>query len=428
MSYHLEMRYSIEGLKPMESRLMEDITTNYRFELKEEKNKLYKDNIEQIELNNRLNNQMQNSYKKNEIEQLIKELYKLNQKSDQFKKLFKTKSNEFQNSLNQINTNLLHLLYVNQQILENNKPLLFRIKKYLQLRYQLFMTPKLGKLIQYHPRQWAIPDKYKKKIVHKKLPVISIVTPSFNQGIFLERTIKSIVEQQYPKLEYILQDGGSTDNTPEVIQRYKSSLKHWESIEDSGQSNAINLGIRHTTGEIMAYLNSDDILLPGTLHYIGNFFAKNPKVDVIYGHRILINEDDQEIGRWILPPHDSEVLSWADYIPQESLFWRRRIWDKVGGKIDESFKFAMDWDLILRFREVGAKFVRLPRILGAFRVHQQQKTSAQISETGAQEMQLLRERCHGRPVTMEEIQKNIRSYLNRHIFYHKLYRAKVLRY
>ena len=149
---------------------------------------------------------------------------------------------------------------------------------------------------------------------------------------------------------------------------------------------------------------------------------------MIYGPRILINEHTHETGRWVLPPHEDDILSWADYIPQETLFWRRRIWEKAGGHIDESFRFAMDWDLILRFRDVGAKFVRLPRFLGAFRVHSQQKTSAALTELGHKEMGILRERCHNRPVSEVEILDNIRHYMRRHVLCETLYRIGLLRY
>lgn len=295
-------------------------------------------------------------------------------------------------------------------------------------RYKRFLSPKLGELNLYSARLLDIPPHYSKIRGEDNPPTISIVTPSYNHGSFIERTIKSVLGQKYPNLEYIIQDGNSTDETLEIIQRYKNSLKHFETTKDSGQSQAINMGFRHATGEIMAYLNSDDLLLPGTLHYVGNYFANHPEVDVVYSHRILIDENDFEIGRWILPNHDPEILSWADYVPQETLFWRRNIWEKVGGNIDESFQFAMDWDLILRFKEANAKFVRLPRFLGAFRIHPHQKTSSEISMTGIEEMQRLRERCHGRNISFAEVAEATRSYLNRHLLYHRLYQAGILRY
>ena len=165
----------------------------------------------------------------------------------------------------------------------------------------------------------------------------------------------------------------------------------------------------------MAWWNSDDLLLRGSFAYIVSYFNRHPKVDVVYGHRILIDENDQQIGRWMLPKHNNEVLSWADYIPQETLFWRRSIWDKAGGQIDESFRFAMDWDLLIRFREADAKFVRLPRFMGAFRIHMQQKTSAEISEIGVQEMTRIRECALGRVPSDAEIYFKVIPYMRKHI-------------
>ena len=292
-----------------------------------------------------------------------------------------------------------------------------------------FRSP-LGMLQQYSPKPMWIPYRYRvPSRLDLCLPSVSIVTPSLNQGPFLERTIHSILSQAYPHLEYIIQDGGSTDETQEVLSRYAALCTSIESVADQGQAQAINRGFQHTTGEILAYLNSDDILLPGTLVYVGQFFATHPEVDVVYGHRIVINESDQEIGRWILPaPHDDAILSWGDYIPQETLFWRRRAWEESGSHIDESFQFAMDWDLLLRFRDTGARFVLLPRFLGAFRVHPRQKTSALLTSVGIPEMQRLRERCHGRTVEPAEIAQHIQPYLLKHFVYHQLYRLGVLRY
>jgi len=295
-----------------------------------------------------------------------------------------------------------------------------------------WLQPRLGTLYHYPPRPLKIPEKYyieqKKNVPSGELPQISIVTPSYNQADFIERTIKSIFQQKYPKLEYLVQDGKSDDGTVEILKKYEDRIKRWESVADEGQSDALNTCFAHATGNIMAYLNSDDLLLPGALHYVAHYFSKHPEVDVVYGHRVLVDEYDQEIGRWVMPPHDNEVLSWADYIPQETMFWRREIWDKAGGCIDKNFKFAMDWDLILRFQEAGATIVRLPRFLGACRVHPHQKTSAEISDQGAKEMQLLRERCLGRMVSEAEINQNIRKYLSRHVLHQKLYRAGLFKY
>jgi GT2 family glycosyltransferase len=276
------------------------------------------------------------------------------------------------------------------------------------------LAPRLGNLNQHAPIELCLPPHYSRRIPLESTPRISIVTPSFNQGEFIERTIRSVLDQAYPNLEYHVQDGASGDGTRAILERYSGRLAGWDSSPDSGQTEAINRGFARTTGEIMAWLNSDDVLLPGALAYVADFFNRHPDVDVVYGHRALLDEKDRQIGRWILPAHSDAVLSWADYVPQETLFWRRRIWDKAGGRVDESFRFAMDWDLLVRFRDAGARFERLPRFLGGFRIHPQQKTSASMSEIGFTEMNRIRERALGRVPTHLEISKAVLPYLMKH--------------
>lgn len=285
------------------------------------------------------------------------------------------------------------------------------------------IRPRLGRLSQYaaRPLNCFVVGHQKELSTY---PRISIVTPSYQQGHYIERTIKSILKQSYPNLQYFVQDGGSRDGTIDVLRQYEDKLDGWASEEDSGQSQAINLGFARADGEIMAWLNSDDLLLPNALYAVVDYFNRHPDVDVVYGNRLMIDENDSEIGRWILPGHDSDVLSWADYVPQETLFWRRRIWEKVGGKIDESFRFAMDWDLLVRFRDAGARFGHIPQFLGAFRVHGHQKTSAAINEIGYQEMKRIRERILGRNPSREEVREAVLPYLVKHIAVDMFYRVK----
>jgi len=291
-----------------------------------------------------------------------------------------------------------------------------------------WVPQQLGVLYQHDPVPFHVPEHYLDVIPLAKPPTISMVTPCFNSARYLPLTMNSILDQEYPSLEYVVQDGASTDETLDILEGYGNRLMHVASEQDSGMAQAINRGFAHTSGEIMAYLNADDLLLPGALHYIGAYFARHPEVDVIYSHRVVIDAANAEVGRWILPSHDDAVLSWVDYVPQETLFWRRSIWDKAGGAMDESFRFALDWDLLLRFRSAGARFARLPRFLGAFRVHVEQKTSRELRGLGFDEMDRLREREVGRPVTGEEVRLYIREYIRRHKLYHKLYRLGVLRY
>ncbi len=231
------------------------------------------------------------------------------------------------------------------------------------------------------------------------LPQIALVTPSYGQEKFIERTLRSVVDQHYPKLLYAVQDGGSKDGSAAIIARHAPHLRHWESVPDKGQADAIHRGFAHLTplvgpDDIMAWLNSDDLLAPGALPFVAGYFARHPDVDVLYGHRIIIDGEDREIGRWIMPRHNPATLEWIDYVPQETLFWRKRAWDLAGG-IDPSFQFALDWDLLARFQLAGCKVVRVPYFLGAFRVHAEQKTSQAIHTVGAEEMRRIRTRFHG---------------------------------
>jgi hypothetical protein len=281
-------------------------------------------------------------------------------------------------------------------------------------RARAALQPRLGVLHQHPPLALRLPKDYSRAVAGEA-PRISIVTPSYKHAAFIERTVRSVLDQGYPNVEYYVQDAASGDGTVEVLQRYGDRLAGWRSEPDRGQAEAINRAFALTGGEIMAYLNSDDVLLPGALAYVADYFSRHPDVDVVYGHRVVIDAEDREIGRWILPAHDDEVLSWADYVPQETLFWRRRIWQKAGGRMDESFAFALDWDLLVRFREAGARMVRLPRLLGGFRVHPQQKTIATIAETGFQEMNRIRERVLGRVPSGLEVRKAVLPYLFKHV-------------
>ena len=273
---------------------------------------------------------------------------------------------------------------------------------------------RLGELRQYAPKMYTFHVRTIPKL-KPSIPTISVVTPSYNQGRFLPETIGSVLGQGYPLLQYVVQDGGSKDGSAELIQNYASSLHAWESAPDRGQAHAINLGFQKTSGEIMAWLNGDDLYTPNTLWKVAQFFQDNPQVDVVYGHRLIINEHGHQIGSWIMPEHNDEILSWADYVPQETLFWRRCAWEKAGGGLDESFYFAMDWDLLLRFRREGAKMVCLPAMLGCFRVHESQKTSQELGHRGKEEMEFLRQRVHGRIPSDAEVWRNIKTYLRKSI-------------
>jgi GT2 family glycosyltransferase len=299
-----------------------------------------------------------------------------------------------------------------------------RERFHLIRRVRELLTPRLGILRQHPSVPLLVPTGYFTTEAPTPAPRISIVTPSFGQGHFLERTLYSVINQKYPALEYVVQDGGSTDDTVDVLRRFEGSLAHWTSEPDDGQADAINRGFAHTSGEIMAYLNSDDLLLPGALAYVAGYFAAHPDVDVLYGHRIIIDEHDGQIGSQIMPPHDDEELTVLDFVPQETLFWRRTAWEAAGGQIDASLRFALDWDLLLRFRDSGAKMVRVPRLLGAFRVHEEQKTSTWFDQCLI-ECEALRQRVHGRAISHDEAVARAAPYMRRHVPHHLWHRLKM---
>jgi glycosyltransferase involved in cell wall biosynthesis len=221
------------------------------------------------------------------------------------------------------------------------------------------------------------------------LPRISIVTPSFNQGRYIDRTIRSVLLQGYENLEYGVMDGGSQDSTRQALAWHAGQLSFVESARDRGQSDAIARGLARTSGEIMGWLNSDDLLAPGALHAVAAFFRDHPDVDVVYSHRVVIDEHDRVLYYWVLPPHSNYLMSRWDLIPQETCFWRRGAYERAGG-VDASFRFAMDYDLFARMMRTS-RFARLDRFLGAFRVHPSSKTSSQMETIGQAEVKRVQE-------------------------------------
>ncbi len=266
----------------------------------------------------------------------------------------------------------------------------------------------------YPPRELRL-EKFPLSSRSARKPKLSIVTPSFQQGRFLEETIRSVLDQAIPACQYVVQDGGSTDGSGAILRQHASRLHTWASRPDQGQADAIKRGFARTAGapdDLMAWINADDFYLPGALSFVVDFFARHPEADVLYGHRILVDEQSQEVGRWFLPRHDDRVLRLYDFVPQETLFWRRRCWDVVGG-VDTSFNFAIDWDLLLRFQEAGARIVRVPYFLACFRIHSAQKTAAAMHDLGQREINRLRERTHGRSFSPDELENDPR--LIRHL-------------
>lgn len=216
---------------------------------------------------------------------------------------------------------------------------------------------------------------------------ITVVTPSYNQGQYLEATIQSVLSQNYPDLDYIIIDGGSTDNSVEIIQKYADKLAYWVSEKDKGQTDAINKGLMRGTGEVMGWLNSDDILLPGALHAIGQAFAQDEQVQVVCGFRHFIDAEGKFMVNWIrgLPTHYH--LRRRSILPQETVYWRRGVWAKLG-QLDETYRFCMDYEYWLRMVAAGYEITLLPHYIGGFRQHEEAK-SATIRDVYRQELNRL---------------------------------------
>ena len=204
---------------------------------------------------------------------------------------------------------------------------------------------------------------------------ISIVTPSFNQAPFLEETILSVLDQDYPDVEYIIVDGGSTDGSLEIIRRYADRLAWWISEKDRGQTDAINKGFAHASGDILAWLNSDDTYRPGALREAAESFAAHPEAGLIYGDADYIDENSRVIGRFPAAQTDyARLRRGYVHIPQQAAFFRADLWRKVG-PLDPSFYFAMDYDLWLRLaREAPLIYTR--QRWANFRLHSGAKTIA----------------------------------------------------
>ncbi len=205
------------------------------------------------------------------------------------------------------------------------------------------------------------------------LPKITVVTPSFNQGQYIEDTIKSVLNQNYPNLEYFIFDGGSSDNTVEVIKKYEHQIDYWVSQKDNGQADAINQGFKKATGDILCWINSDDYYLPDTL----NFVAKNmdiSKKEVLYGESGYIFEPQKEIKySKIKVKAENYTLALHDYIIQPSSFWSRKSWEATG-VLNEKLHFVFDWDWFLRAQKQQVDFRYISRNMAMYRVHDAHKT------------------------------------------------------
>ncbi|MBP8997239.1 MAG: glycosyltransferase [Anaerolineaceae bacterium] len=208
------------------------------------------------------------------------------------------------------------------------------------------------------------------------LPLVSIVTPSFNQAKFLEETIRSVLDQDYPHIEYILIDGGSTDGSVEIIRKYAHRLAYWVSEKDRGQTDALNKGFAAANGSILAWLNSDDTYQPGAIRSAVDYLISHPRVGLVYGDLNFINERGEIVGKFPAAQTDlARLRRGYVHIPQPAAFFRTDLWKKVG-PLDPSFYFAMDYDLWVRLAGVSDLQYLPGQVWANFRLHSSGKTIA----------------------------------------------------
>jgi glycosyltransferase involved in cell wall biosynthesis len=214
--------------------------------------------------------------------------------------------------------------------------------------------------------------------LREPLPLVSIVTPSYNQGRFIRRTIESVLTQSYPKIEYVVIDGGSNDETVEILRTYDNRFD-WVSEPDRGQTDAINKGMARVKGEILAYLNSDDVLAPGAIERVVRFFQQCPDCDMVYGDADYIDEEDRVTGHYKTADYSFNRLIEDCMVCQPAAFWRRRIAEKVG-PFDKQLNYAMDYDYWLRIAKTGGDIRFLPEKLACSRLYPETKTQSARSE------------------------------------------------
>lgn len=213
----------------------------------------------------------------------------------------------------------------------------------------------------------------------------SVVMPSFNQARFIERSLNSVLNQEYGATELIVMDGASQDGTGEILEKYSKHIAFWRSEPDQGQSDALNSGFRVATGELCGWLNSDDLYLPGALQHAAQIFAEHPEIQVVYGDWLTIDETDRVIERLpALAPSRTRLVTEGFFCNAQAMFWRRSLHSRLGD-FDLQLHYTMDYDLMLRMISVAGPraFFRTDRPLGCFRVYEGQKTGS--TETGAYE-------------------------------------------
>ena len=210
--------------------------------------------------------------------------------------------------------------------------------------------------------------------MNQNLPKISVITPSYNQGIYIEETIQSVLNQNYPNLEYIIIDGGSNDSTVEVIKKYESKIDFWVCEKDKGQADAINRGFAKATGDILCWLNSDDYFFPETLKYVASQLNIKKK-EILFGEVDHIFEPDKAVKHSnVKNKFDNYNLELYDFIIQPGSFWTKKVWESTG-VVDEKLHFVFDWEWFLRAKKNNTEFKYSNKVMSMYRVHDAHKTS-----------------------------------------------------
>ena len=220
-------------------------------------------------------------------------------------------------------------------------------------------------------------------------PRVSIVTPSYNQAAFIEETIRSVLLQGYPNLEYIVMDGGSTDGSVDIIRKYDPWLAYWSSEPDRGQGHAISKGFEKATGVIFGWLNSDDVYCRGTLELVARLFLNTPNVGFLYGDCSVIDQGSSKIDHIESQPGGPAEFLTRCFIPQPSTFFRRTAWKTVGG-INEALHYSMDYDLWLRMMSGGVEALYEPKTLACFRRHADSKSNGDLRKFGYEYLSVLK--------------------------------------
>ncbi len=206
-------------------------------------------------------------------------------------------------------------------------------------------------------------------------PKISVITPSFNQGQFIEETILSVINQTYPNIEYIVIDGKSNDNSVEIIEKYSNRLNYWISEKDNGQTDAINKGFAIATGEILCWINSDDVLMPWALEYVADYFIKHPKYKILNGYTLRIDKNSNLMFNHFVPrPMKWFAKHGVYYINQPSMFFKKELINNLGS-INEKYHARMDQEFVMRVLNNNLQFGKINKILAAIRIHDDTKTS-----------------------------------------------------